>query len=272
MQPSSPPRVNYAIAVAQGVRFYSRLRVPRLPGEADPFAPPDGERMARTLPLAACVIVAPAILTLWGALRLDLPPFVTATVAIAILVLTTGAFHEDGLADTADGFGGGATRERRLEIMKDSRIGTFGGAALALGLLLRIGALSHLLQSRAGAAVLTIVIAAAMLSRVAGLVPLALLPSARSDGAGVAVGRPSGQTLAIAYGVSALLMIGLARIGGWSLPLVLGMLSVAMLIALAMTALSRRMIMGQTGDVAGATQQIVEAACYILPLMIFFRP
>lgn len=265
------PRVNYLTALAQGVRFYSRLRVPHLPGEADPFAPPDGQRMARTLPLAALPIAAPALLTLWLAATAGLPPLVSATLAIIALVITTGAFHEDGLADTADGFGGGVTRERRLEIMKDSRVGTFGAAALCLGLVLRIGALMHLQTLYALLPVLTIMTAAAVISRVAGLVPLGLLPSARSDGAGAAVGMPEKTTLAIAYGLAILLSCCAMLAGGWPLSLLAAMTGFSIAAGLGMTWLSQRMIQGQTGDVAGATQQIVEAGCLVLPLMIFFR-
>ncbi|MGL4325359.1 MAG: adenosylcobinamide-GDP ribazoletransferase [Beijerinckiaceae bacterium] len=262
-----PPPVNPIIAIAQGMRFYSRLRVPRLPGEADAFAAPDGAAMARTLPVSAMLIAAPALLATWAATLLGLPAFVVATLAIIALVMTTGAFHEDGLADTADGFGGGATPARRLEIMKDSRVGTFGAAALCLGLVLRISALGTVLQNSGLPMALTLMLAAAIVSRVAGLVPLGALPSARSDGAGVAVGRPSMKTLVIAYTLAAFFAGALSHLGGWPLLMAGVMIVFSILIAGGMTWLSARMIGGQTGDVAGATQQIVEAFCYVLPLM-----
>ncbi|MGL4812175.1 MAG: adenosylcobinamide-GDP ribazoletransferase, partial [Beijerinckiaceae bacterium] len=157
--------VNPLTAMAQGVRFYSRLRVPRLPWEADPFAAPDGAMMARTLPFAALIIVAPSAGVLWLAVASGLPTLISATLTIIALTMTTGAFHEDGLADTADGFGGGATRERRLEIMKDSRVGTFGASALALGFILRIGALAHLLDAYGLRRTLSVFALAAILSR-----------------------------------------------------------------------------------------------------------
>ena len=119
--------------------------------------------------------------------------------ALVALVMTTGAFHEDGLADTADGFGGGAERARKLEIMKDSRIGTYGGVALILSLGLRWAALAILIErSSFGAAGL--LIAAAALSRPLGLMPLFALPPARTDGAASTAGRPTTDAFVTALG------------------------------------------------------------------------
>ena len=121
--------------------------------------------------------------------RLGLPPLVCAGLAVGALVIVTGALHEDGLADVADGFGGGATRERKLEIMRDSRIGAYGAAALALSLILRVAALSALLDHGLGAAAAGLILAGAA-SRAAALAPLALLPAARADGLGAGAGAP----------------------------------------------------------------------------------
>jgi adenosylcobinamide-GDP ribazoletransferase len=85
-------------------------------------------------------------LAYWGAAAVGLPPFVAGVLAVAATLLVTGALHEDGLADTADGFGAGVTRERKLEIMRDSRIGTYGVAALVLSILLRAGAVASLVE------------------------------------------------------------------------------------------------------------------------------
>ena len=110
------------------------------------------------------------------ALVLDLGPWLAAMLAVAAMTLATGALHEDGLADTADSFGG-ATRERRLEIMRDSRIGSFGAAALFLALALRIGALAALVARADAAAAVAAILIAASLSRTAGLMPLVFLPA-----------------------------------------------------------------------------------------------
>ncbi len=128
------------------LRFYSRLPVPQLPGEPDPHRSPDFTTLPRMLPLAGLILALPAALVLAAGWAVGLGPFLAATLAVAVAVVATGALHEDGLADVADGFGGGATRERRLEIMRDSRIGAYGGAALVLALALRIGALATLLD------------------------------------------------------------------------------------------------------------------------------
>ncbi|MBD8904657.1 adenosylcobinamide-GDP ribazoletransferase, partial [Methylobacterium bullatum] len=163
-----------AYDLAACLRFYSRLPVPRLPGEGDPHRLPDFRTLPRMLPLAGLILALPSALILLVAWALDLGPFLAATLALAVGTLVTGALHEDGLADVADGFGGGATRERRIEIMRDSRIGAYGGVALVLTLALRIGALATLLDRTGSLAALALVLAAS-LSRSAALAPMVLL-------------------------------------------------------------------------------------------------
>src|SRR3979409_1783992 len=101
-------------------------------------------RAAWAAPLVGVLIGALGALAYWIAYRLNLPALVAATLAVGATLLLTGCLHEDGLADTADGFGGGATRAQILDIMRDSRIGTYGALALGIALLLRIGALADL--------------------------------------------------------------------------------------------------------------------------------
>src|SRR5580698_2328670 len=115
-----------AITIA-ALRFYSRLPLPALAFEREPFALPDLARLAPYAPLAGAIIGAGGAIVLALARALGLPALLSAALALSALVLVSGAFHEDGLADVCDGFGGGATRERKLEIMRDSRIGAFGG-------------------------------------------------------------------------------------------------------------------------------------------------
>ena len=239
------------------LRFYSRLPVPVLARESTPHAMPDFTRAIRLLPVAGWIIAAPAGLVLWLAGVL-LPAGIAAGLALAVLVATTGAFHEDGLADTADGFGGGRTRDRKLEIMRDSRIGTFGGAALILALLLRWAALAALAQASLPLAVASL-IACAGLSRWFGLFPLVLLPPARTDGAAHAAARPHGDAMVFAG------ILGLAGslapcLTGFALLPVLAGDMLACGAALGLVWLSRRQIQGQTGDVAGAAQQLAEIA------------
>lgn len=173
---------------------------------------------------------------------------------LALLLLLTGALHEDGLADTADGFGGGATRERKLAIMRDSRIGSFGALALVLSLAVRAVAIAALAQ--AGTVAVALVVAG-MLARSGVIVPLLLLGPARTDGlAARLVAVPPRAAFA---GIAVAAAAGFALLPGRTALLVLVL---AMLSAGAMTWLARRQIGGHTGDVLGATALIIE--CVVL--------
>jgi adenosylcobinamide-GDP ribazoletransferase len=244
------------------LRFYTRLRLPALAGETDPHAMPDFSGAARLVPVAGALIGLLGALVLVLAASLGLAPLPTATIAIGFLVLITGAMQEDGLADLCDGFGGGATSERKLEIMKDSRIGTYGAVALVLSLLLRVGALAGLsaVDLRLAAAVL---VAAAAVSRTAGLLPLVLLPPARTFGAGFAAQRPGANAIGIATAL-AFLCACLPLIAGAALPRIAAACILALLAAYGVTALARRQIGGHTGDVAGAAQQAAEIAVLLV--------
>jgi adenosylcobinamide-GDP ribazoletransferase len=247
----------------QMVRFYSRIPMPKLPFEADAHAIPDFTAAARMLPLAGLVIGLPSALTLWLAATLGLPALISAAIAVAVAVLATGAFHEDGLADTFDGLGGGWTPERRLEIMKDSRIGSYGGAALILALILRVAAISALLDETTPISAGFLVLAAAGLSRTMGLTPIAMLPPARSGGLSSTVGRPTMPIYGLAIMLSLFVTGGLIELTEWPLwgaaiGIVLGLV-----LTTAMTYWSLKTIHGQTGDIAGACQQFSEIAFYL---------
>src|SRR4051812_16406568 len=125
--PNAPTGFWLAVTVdiAHCLRFYSRLPVPALPWEQNAHALPDFRRLVRVLPVAGLILGILPALALACACGLSLGPWLAAALAVTTATVTTGAFHEDGLADTADSFGG-STRERRLEIMRDSRIGSFG--------------------------------------------------------------------------------------------------------------------------------------------------
>lgn len=239
------------------LRFYTRLGIPIFAFESQPHAMPDFSRLAMILPVVGALIGASGALALVGAAAFGLPPLVAAALAIAILLRVTGAFHEDGLADVADGFGGGWTPERRLEIMRDSRIGAFGAAALAIALIMRTCLIAGLIGRHGTATAAADLIATASLSRVAGLLPLTLLAPARSDGAG----RAAQRTRPKAWLMAALgaFVVAVALGGGVARPLAAGLAAAAG--GLYMTSLAHRLIGGQTGDVAGAAQQIAEIAC-----------
>jgi len=253
----------WLVATAICIRFYSRLPVPRLSGEAELHAAPDFRSVPRALPLAALVIALPGALVLLGSGLAGAGSALAATLAVTVLVATTGAFHEDGLADSADGLFGGHTPERRLQIMKDSRVGSYGACALGLSLLLRVTALASILDAAGAWAAAAAVLVAAPWSRMAGVRLLANEPPARGDGAAAAVGTPTAETLMIGLclaGAIALALAGLARlpIAGLVLGGVLALLACAGLARLA-----RNLIGGQTGDILGAAQQIAEIAVYL---------
>ena len=178
---------------------------------------------------------------------LGLPPLINAGLTLAAITLSTGALHEDGLADTADGLWGGHDPARRLDIMKDSRIGSYGVLALIFATGLRWLALSA-----AGPLAL---IASATLSR--GVLPLmmALNPFARADGLAQTVGQPSLTTALLALAIS--VAATWAAIG---FPTMVLCTVLALAVSFALAAVARRKINGITGDILGATQQLVEIA------------
>lgn len=251
-----------AIDLAHCVRFYSRLPVPALPWEQDAHAPPSFPRLLRMIPVAGLVLGLLPAAVLGLALGLNLGPWLAATLSVATIVLTTGALHEDGLADTADSIGG-TTREKRLEIMRDSRIGAFGAAALFLSLALRIGALAALASRIDAGAVVAAILITASLSRTAGLMPLVLLPPARRDGMSHAVGQPARSTFWRVAGIAVLLAVLLGAFGDLPAAGIALMLVLSGLAGLAITRFAERHLGGQTGDIAGAAQQVAEIAALI---------
>jgi adenosylcobinamide-GDP ribazoletransferase len=242
--------------IAESLRFFTRLRV----GEPGPSAPLDIDRIAWAAPVSGVAVGLIGALALALTTLLGLPLLLRAGLATAALVVVTGALHEDGLADVADGFGGGATRARKLEIMRDSRVGAYGALAIALALTLRVAALAAALDGGFWRASLGLMLVAA-LSRAAALTPLALLPPARAEGAGAAAGRLDSNALAAAWGSGLVIALALGLVAlGVAHALFAVLLSGAG--ALLMVALARRAIGGQTGDVAGAAQQCSEIAAW----------
>jgi len=251
-----------AIDLAHCVRFYSRLPVPALPWEQDAHALPSFPRLVRVIPLAGLVIGLLPAAVLVFALFLDLGPWLAAALSVAAMVLTTGALHEDGLGDTADSFGG-TTMEKRLEIMRDSRIGSFGASALFLSLSLRIGALAMIVARFDGTAAAAAVLIVASLSRTAGLMPLVFLPPARRDGLSQAVGQPARETFWLAVAIAGVIAVVLGALAGLPPAGIALMLVLSGLSGLALTRLAARHLGGQTGDIAGAAQQVAEIAALI---------
>lgn len=230
------------------VRFSTRLPLGRA-------APGDGADFARALwalPVAGAVVGAIAAIVNAAALALGLPALAAAALTVAATLAATGALHEDGLADAADGLGGGATRARKLEIMRDSRVGSYGACAVALSLVLRTVALAGFADPSGTALAL---IAAHAASRAMLPAFMLALPPARSDGLSTAAGRPSPRAAAAA------LTLGVAAIAaGLGLARCVAALVVLTLIFLVMVRLCRKHIGGQTGDTLGALEQAAEIA------------
>lgn len=202
-------------------------------------------------PLAGLVAAGLAALAGLVASSFGTPAPLSALISLAVLIVTTGAMHEDGLADTADGLWGGWNRDRRLEIMKDSHIGTYGVIALLLSLGARWSALTLLFQMDSAVFGL---LAAALLSRASMPVLMASLPHARHTGLSHSVGQVGRPTAAIAAIVACFLCIFL--IGSQ----IIGAVIATLLVTVTMGLIAQRKIQGQTGDILGATQQLAEIA------------
>lgn len=248
----SQPKLIAAIDFPAALGLLTRLPV-RVNG---PRAMARGAASSWAWPVVGLVVAMIAALAGWIALGIGLTPGIVAAMILSVQVATTGAMHEDGLSDSLDGLWGGATRERRLEIMKDSNIGSYGVLALVLSMLLRWSAIAALV---AGSGWVVALIAAAMLSR-GGMVALATaLPFARPGGLSASVGQPPQSAVMLAL---ALAVLGALMLAGWA-----GLAAaIACAVALTLWALiARARIGGQTGDILGAGQQIAE----IIALLVF---
>ncbi|HSI42046.1 MAG TPA: adenosylcobinamide-GDP ribazoletransferase [Xanthobacteraceae bacterium] len=247
------------------LRFLTRLPVPVLSFEHEPEGPPDINRLAPALPVVGLLVGLCGALAFLAAMALGLGSFIAATLAFGITAAITGAFHEDGLADTADGLGG-MDRARRLAIMRDSRIGTFGAIALILAFALRIGAVEGLSQTGLLAASSGLV-AAAVAARMGGLWLLYALPPARADGLAEAAGRPDIAAVRTAFLVCAVIAAALVAPTLGLTPLA-GAAAAGAASAFGVQRLAERVFGGQTGDLAGTATQAVEIA-FLLGLLIF---
>jgi adenosylcobinamide-GDP ribazoletransferase len=206
---------------------------------------------AWAFPLAGLAVGGVVAAVMAAGQALGWPAAVAAGVAMVAGLLATGGLHEDGLGDVADGFGGGHTRERKLEIMKDSRLGSYGAIALVMALGLR-----WLLLAQAGTP--WRIVALAVASRALLVAALALMPAARSDGLGRSASGVGVWRLAVGLGLGGAVLLG--GLGVWAgLAAGLGMvLAVAL-----MGWVACRQIGGQTGDVLGAMQLIGEIAGWL---------
>ncbi len=235
--------------------FLTRLRF-------TPAAPAGGAAIAQggwAFPIVGLIVGAIGALVYWLAHRLGLPPLPCAALSVAATMLVSGCLHEDGLADTVDGFGGGQTREQKLDIMRDSRTGAYGVCALVLTIILRVSALASL-------ATPVLVVPALLAAHAAarGVLPafMFLIPPARASGLSAAAGQPPRESAGAAAALGVVILC--LCLGPW--------LGLGALVALAVAAavlgwLSLTQIEGQTGDVLGAVEQTGEIVVLLVALI-----
>jgi adenosylcobinamide-GDP ribazoletransferase len=239
-----------------GISLCTRLPV----GPSAPVRDGEVARASWTFPIAGFLVGLAGIFVYWLAVRANTAPQPAAALALAATMLLTGAMHEDGLADTADGLGG-KTREQKLDIMRDSRIGTFGACALAISLLLRWSTLADIAEPHFVAAAL---IAAHVGARACLPAFMRLVPGARSDGLASGAGQTPWPSVvaALILGVTCLLFaLGVA-----------GTIMALLLLTIAGVLLARlatHQFGGQTGDVLGAMEQIAEAVILLVAASLF---
>ncbi|SMX36931.1 adenosylcobinamide-GDP ribazoletransferase [Maliponia aquimaris] len=235
------------------------MMLTRLPMGTLPEPVPSLTQARWAFPLAGLPVGLAMGLVLWAAQVLGLPPLAAGFVALAVAAVLTGGLHHDGLADFVDGMGG-RDGTRRLEIMRDSRIGSYGVVALVLSMGLSASALGSL-PGPALAGLLLVAVA----SRLAMLLVLDLLPPARADGMGrmAAEARDTAAWRVWLPGAALVLLVTLA-----TGPMAIGVLA-AMALAAAIVALqARRLLGGQTGDVLGAAQLCSETAGLLVLSMV----
>ena len=205
----------------------------------------------RAWPIVGVFVGALSGGVLWLAANAGLSPLAASFAALITAAVATGALHEDGLADVADGFGGGADKTKKLRIMRDSRIGAYGVLALVMGVGFKAGALGGFNSPGLAAAAL---IAAHTLSRAALPLLMVALPPARRSGLGQGAGQPKRENAAMSAAIGVLVAVLALGIGPGLVAAALAALAVA-----GVGWLAHRQIGGLTGDVLGATQQVAEA-------------
>ncbi|GBQ86752.1 adenosylcobinamide-GDP ribazoletransferase [Asaia krungthepensis] len=232
---------------AAGLSLLTRLPTAWL---YDPRSPIELTRSSWCWPLLGGGIGAATgsmmVLCIW----LGMPAIVATGWAIVLQLFLTGALHEDGFADTIDGFFGGRTAERRLEIMRDSRIGSYGGLALSVVMLLRAGTMTTLAAQPLH--IVSILATAGAFSRLSLMLPLLWLRPARADGLAHELRHLPARCLLVAIFFTALIASSLSLLGALSLFLA------ACLATLGLCSVAYRLVGGYTGDVLGATAIITE--------------
>jgi adenosylcobinamide-GDP ribazoletransferase len=246
-----------AASLYHGSGWFDDLRVAVSLLTRVPMPHPDGAvpvnlaRAQRVFPLIGAAVGLAVGLVYWILSATGIPALAAAVLALAASALLTGALHEDGLGDVADGFGGGRDRDAKLAIMRDSRLGTYGALAVITAFVAKVAALEAMAPSTALAAL----VAAHALGRAGIPVMAAYLPHARSDGLGQGAGRPQGSEVAIAVGSAVVIALLFLPFATALIAILLAVGGTAVVVAVA-----QRQIGGVTGDVFGAAEQVVEIA------------
>lgn len=215
---------------------------------------PDLKRAMWAYPIVGLAVGGFAAGVYVAAVNIGIPSAVSIIFALAASILITGAFHEDGLADVADGFGGGLTREKKLEIMRDSRIGTYGGLALIMAVALKGASLWHLAPPQ----LIKALIVSATVSRSMIIVTALVLPPARKNSLATEAGKPS-----IYASIAAITLAGTTSyfLAGTEVSLILAASS--FMVTLLFCWIAHRQVQGYSGDILGATQQLAEIAVLV---------
>lgn len=250
------------------IQFFTRIPVTGRLADWVGFSPAMLRASAAHFPGVGWVVGGLTALVFWGLMQTlaaqPAAPWVAAVLSTAFSVWLTGAFHEDGLADTADGLGGAVSRERALDIMKDSRIGSYGAIALMLALLAKVLLLGLLTQAGGVQQAAWALFAAHVTSRLMPLFVIRTLPhvgdtaASKSKPLAESIGT-AGLLTGLAWWAAAMTLAGGMAPGLPWLPAVLGALA-----GLAwMWRLLQRRLQGFTGDGLGATQQACELLFYL---------
>jgi adenosylcobinamide-GDP ribazoletransferase len=233
------------------VAFLTRLPMPHPQGAM----PPNFVRAHRMFPLVGAAIGGAVGLVCLALRAIGLPDLAAAALALGASALLTGALHEDGLADVADGFGGGRDPAAKLEIMRDSRLGTYGALILMVSFVAKLSALAALPD---GVVVQGLIAAQALARGVLPFMAMSLV-YARTDGLAANAGRPDSAIASTAAAIAVLIALV-------ALPWrdALGAALMASACAIGMAWLAQRQIGGQTGDVLGGAEQLGETAILLL--------
>jgi adenosylcobinamide-GDP ribazoletransferase len=234
--------------------FFTRVPLPALPSST----PGDWQRAATYFPVIG-YLVGGGIAVIWWSASLVFPPTVASGLSLAGGILLTGAMHEDGLADCCDGFGGGWTKEKILEIMRDSRIGAFG----VIALILTFGLKWQTIASLPRVLVPALLIAGQTLSRSGAISLMSALDYAGSE---EGKARPLSSRMGTAR-LLATFLFGCAPLAFLSLRLWWAGVSV-LIVRLVAERWFRRRIGGYTGDCLGAVQQIGELVFLVTALAL----